>query len=44
MPIIPGSITPIRDSIGKNTVLSVKVGHDVHEIVVPDDKLIISRK
>lgn len=30
--------------IGKNTMLSVKVGHDAHEIAVPDDKLIISRK
>jgi hypothetical protein len=30
--------------IGKNTVLSAKLGQTVHEIVVPDDKLIIGRK
>ncbi len=36
--------TVLLHGIGKNTVLSVKLGHDVHELVVPDEKLIISRK
>lgn len=36
--------TVLLHGIGKNTVLSAKLDQDARELVIPDDKLIISRK